>query len=361
LQPYLEYKYFDKPLSLCYTAKKGEETETMQEHGVKKLKLLIGVITALLFVVVIFAFFSLSENDYVANYHKFQNVLANANPVKGSSSSGLHSFNRKSSDESEFSGDSQEQSNESESSSEKISSSTQESSSAESDSYNESSSHKESSSSSASSSSQESSSASQNPETDTQAAIPILGENVLTKQQLLEYCASYSEGMKLTCSLDELIGYYLSIGEKYGLRGDIAFLQAINETGWFRYNRPNSYLVYRDGKWVRIYEPRPEGLYVIPEYNNFCGLGVTGRLGDEESICKFETAALGVEAQIQHLYAYACTLPLPSGTTLIDPRFKFVSRGCSPNWDDLGNGNWATSSYYSTSILSQYYKILAEY
>lgn len=312
------------------------------------VRVLIGVIAALLFVVFIFAFFTFSENEYVANYNDFRNIFANATiPQSSSSQKGMMikvpgSSEDASSEESleeEADSASESGSSETESSSKKRPSSSGEASSEKevSSSEKEVSSSGESESPSAESSAdseEDSSSAEQEGE-----LIPILGKQVLTKEQLLEYCSSHRAGMKLTCSLEELIEHYLTIGERYGLRGDIAFLQAINETGWFRYNRPSSYLVYKNGKWVRVYEPRPEGLYVVAEDNNFCGLGVTGRLGDEDSICRFETAALGVEAQIQHLYAYACEEPLPSGTERIDTRFDFVTRGCAPNWNDLGDGN----------------------
>ena len=169
--------------------------------------------------------------------------------------------------------------------------------------------------------------------------------------------------MRLTCKCEELIDLYLSIGAKYGIRGDIAYLQAVLETGWFKFNRPDSYLKYDEvnKKWVRVNEPRPEGLYVVPEDNNFCGLGVTGRYGDEASLCRFDSAALGVEAHIQHLYAYACKSPLPSGTTRVDPRFDLVTRGCAPNWNDLGNGYWAADPGYSDKILKSYRSVLNNY
>lgn len=136
----------------------------------------------------------------------------------------------------------------------------------------------------------------------------------------------------------DLVDLYLEIGAKYGVRGDLAFCQAAKETGWWRFT----------------------GI-VQPWQNNYCGLGATGvaATGEEEllgadpsRICYeagvhgaiFATPEDGVEAQIQHLYAYATKKPLPKGTILVDPRFHKVTRGCAPRWIDLG-GKWAYPGY----------------
>lgn len=136
----------------------------------------------------------------------------------------------------------------------------------------------------------------------------------------------------------DLVDLYLRIGAQYGVRGDLAFCQAAKETGWWRFT----------------------GI-VQPCQNNYCGLGATGAaaVGDEELLgadpsrvryeegvhgAIFTTPEDGVEAQIQHLYAYATKSSLPAGTTLIDPRFKKVTRGCAPRWIDLG-GKWAYPGY----------------
>lgn len=338
----------------------------MENRAGKKVKMLIGLITALVFIVIIFAFFTFSEDNHIGNYNGFQNVLANAKP-QSKSSSGIYSFVKKSSSDvesgSEESSDSTEEleNTESESSSAKKSSSSSKQSSSKSSSEKSSETLKESNSSAESSSSSASSSDSSSSEVSDTTDVSIIGENVLTREQLLAYTSANRDRMQLTCTLEELIDHYLTIGARYGIRGDIAFLQALRETGWFKYARPSSYLVYRNGRWVRVYEPRPEGLYVVASDNNFCGLGVTGRLGDEDSLCRFATAALGVEAQIQHLYAYACNESLPEGTELVDPRFQFVSRGCAPTWESLGNGNWATDTYYGMNIISVYYNVLENY
>ena len=71
----------------------------------------------------------------------------------------------------------------------------------------------------------------------------------------------------------------------------------------------------------------------------------------------FPDARTGVRAQIQHLRAYAdpgayaCTVP-PLHNPCVDPRFDLViPKGKAPTWNAMGNGNWATSPTYPSSIL----------
>ena len=183
----------------------------------------------------------------------------------------------------------------------------------------------------------------------------ILGKSVLTAEDLYAYSEKQIPNMHLTCTIEELINYYLTIGAKYGLRGDLAYLQAIKETGWFKFRQPDSYLAPDgEGGWVRVHEPRPEGLYAVPTDNNFCGLGITGKLGDEASLCRFETAELGVTAHIQHIYAYATADALPEGEAVVDPRFYYMVHGSKPSWRELGTNDWTSDPDYGGSIIEAY-------
>ena len=106
--------------------------------------------------------------------------------------------------------------------------------------------------------------------------------------------------------------FYVEFGRMLGIRGDIAFAQAVLETGFFRY---------------------------IPiEQNNFAGIGAVG--GGE--LGHFFSSPEGVRAQIEHLWAYATKQPLPIQP--VDPRFYMVRRGCAPTWEALG-GKWAVPGY----------------
>ena len=161
------------------------------------------------------------------------------------------------------------------------------------------------------------------------AATPILGTNVASVERLYQFIKSKNSSFDR-----EIAEQFIAVSARYGLRGDIALCQSIIETGWFKYTG---------------------GTAVTPDDHNYCGLGVTvlGQKG-----CQFSTVKEGVTAQIQHLYAYACTKAIPAGETLVDPRFKYVTRGIAPNWEDL-SGRWATASDYGTKILNMYKEMMA--
>lgn len=128
---------------------------------------------------------------------------------------------------------------------------------------------------------------------------------------------------------EEIAKSYLEIGSRYGIRGDIAFCQAILETGWFKFEG---------------------GTAVKASQYNYCGLGVVKKGVTGEG---FKSIAEGVTAHIQHLYAYASTEPIPDGEPLLDPRFKAVRRGVAVEWSELNN-RWAMNSLYGSKILKIY-------
>ncbi len=161
------------------------------------------------------------------------------------------------------------------------------------------------------------------------AATPILGTNVATAERMYQFVKSKNSSFDR-----EIAEQFIAVSARYGLRGDIALCQSIIETGWFKYTG---------------------GTAVTPDDHNYCGLGVT-TLGQKG--CQFSTVEEGVTAQVQHLYAYACNKALPAGETLVDPRFKYVTRGIAPNWEDL-SGRWAASTTYGSKIIAMYNDLMA--
>lgn len=142
-----------------------------------------------------------------------------------------------------------------------------------------------------------------------------------------------------TVPLEILAAYFIEEGAAEGVTGDVAFMQSIVETGWFRF-----------------------GGSIPASYNNFAGIGATD---SNPTPAVFPDARIGVRAQIQHLRAYAdptaltCTVP-PLHNPCVDPRFHLVlPKGKAPTWNQMGNGNWATASTYAGSILSLYAEALA--
>jgi N-acetylmuramoyl-L-alanine amidase/flagellum-specific peptidoglycan hydrolase FlgJ len=152
----------------------------------------------------------------------------------------------------------------------------------------------------------------------------IKGKATVSAEKMVAFAKSKNPNAQ---DIEEIAKAFINVGEKYGIRGDIAFCQSLIETGWFKF----------DG-----------GTAVTPDQHNYCGLGVTSKGMKGNS---FNTVEEGVTAQIQHLFAYACKDSVPNGEFVIDPRFKYVTRGIAPHWEDLSN-RWAMNANYGTHILS---------
>ena len=134
----------------------------------------------------------------------------------------------------------------------------------------------------------------------------ITGKAKVTVEQMTAYIRD--RNANVAQSVIDMIPLYLSEGEAENIRGDIAFAQSCLETGNFTFT----------------------GSSVELSHNNFCGLGVTKQENREKSF----PLQGGIRAQIQHLKAYANTSKLKQ--ECVDPRFKFVSRGCAPYVEHLG-------------------------
>lgn len=160
----------------------------------------------------------------------------------------------------------------------------------------------------------------------------IMGYAVATQEQCVRYLLKNNPSPKLNVSPQELVAYYYDEGSRTGIRPDIAFAQALKETGYFRY-----------------------GGTVVPAQNNYCGLGTTSATVQG---AYFATPRLGVKAHIQHLLAYA-SVEKPSDN-IVDPRYDLVRKSYGERtltqWKDL-NGRWAVPGVgYGQSILEHYYK-----
>lgn len=165
--------------------------------------------------------------------------------------------------------------------------------------------------------------------------IGIFGEAVATKAQAVALLKQSNPDLKLSCSAEEIVDLYWQEAGREGVRQDLAFAQALVETGFFRF-----------------------GGDVKPEQNNFCGLGTTG--GGVKG-AHFKTPELGARAHIQHLLAYT-TQKHPS-TKIIDPRYDLahairLERGLCDTWYKL-NGTWAMSPNYSEKIMGVWQRMLA--
>ena len=157
----------------------------------------------------------------------------------------------------------------------------------------------------------------------------IMGNAVATAEQMKAYLKA--KNPSVAQSVLDMVPLYLSEGKAEGVRGDVAFAQSCLETGNFTFS----------------------GSAVTLDQNNFCGMGVTsnGMKGNS-----FDTPQLGIRAQVQHLKAYASKDALKN--TCIDPRFKYVTRGCAEYVEWLGQKEnpdgkgWAAGAGYGEKILT---------
>ena len=165
----------------------------------------------------------------------------------------------------------------------------------------------------------------------------IMGKAAATAEQMKSYLKKKNPSVPQ--SVLDMIPLYISEGEAEGVRGDIAFAQSCLETGNFTFS----------------------GSAVTLSQNNFCGLGVTQR---GKKGLSFDTPQLGIRAQIQHLKAYASTDKLRNER--IDPRFRYVTRGCAPYAEWLGQKEnpqgkgWAAGEKYGEKILSILKAVISE-
>lgn len=160
--------------------------------------------------------------------------------------------------------------------------------------------------------------------------VPIFGEPVATQAQMVNFIKTRNPAPKLNCTVEQLVHLYYVEAGREGIRPDIALCQAIKETGTWAY-----------------------GGDVVPEQNNFCGLGTTGG-GVKGGF--FATPQLGARAHIQHLLSYASKRP--PKVEIVDPRYDLIKNfrpqifGKLTKWTDL-NGVWAVPGHhYGEDILN---------
>lgn len=169
----------------------------------------------------------------------------------------------------------------------------------------------------------------------------ITGTSDITARKLTEFFKKsghkYPKYYKNTDAktLNEFCKMYVEEAKAEGIRGEVAFVQAMLETGWLTYKGD-----------------------VKRSQHNFAGLGATG--GGKRGL-SFKTVRIGVRAQVQHLKAYANKQELKK--KCVDKRFKYVSRGCAPYVEWLGmkenpkGKGWAATAGYGKDLLRMLAKI----
>ena len=184
----------------------------------------------------------------------------------------------------------------------------------------------------------------QQAEIDKLGGVPIMGQSVLTGAELAAWFKSTGQRAHLMndTPIDDLAEMYVTEGNTENVRGDLAFAQAVLETGSFGHATDN----------------------------NFAGIGACDSCTSEYL---FPSPRDGVRAQIQLLRNYAdpfsraSMLKNPPDATLhgADPvraaqAFdSFPFKGKAPVWNVMGAGNWATDPLYAGKVLTIYSRMLA--
>ncbi len=124
--------------------------------------------------------------------------------------------------------------------------------------------------------------------------------------------------------VERLAKLYVEEGAIEGINSDVAFVQMCLETGFLSY-----------------------GNLVLPEMNNFCGLGA---MDAEHPGEWFESEQIGVRAHIQHLQAYATTAEVSLKQELVDPRYSWPHKAkFARNVHELA-GHWAMDPNYGIKL-----------
>jgi hypothetical protein len=174
--------------------------------------------------------------------------------------------------------------------------------------------------------------------------VPVMGESQMSSQQMAAWFRSTGQAARLSggTTIDQLTALYVDEGAAATIRGDLAFAQAIIETGSFGHATDN----------------------------NYAGIGACDSCTGEPA---FPNPRAGVRAQVQLLRSYAdpastvSNLGHPPDPTLFgqDPAAaahtfdNFSRKGKVPLWNQMGNGNWATDPNYAGKVLKVYLRMLA--
>jgi len=179
---------------------------------------------------------------------------------------------------------------------------------------------------------------------DEAGAITVMGDATLTAEEMTSWFNSRGVRYRLmgNTTMTDLAQLYLDEGALEHVRPELAFVQAVLETGSFA-NAGD---------------------------NNFAGIGAcdscTGQI-------PFATPRDGVRGQIQMLRNYAD--PTSRAANLANPPSApiygsdpvaaanaydtFFAKGRVPTWNLMGDGNWATDPGYAPKVLTLYFQLMS--
>ena len=164
-------------------------------------------------------------------------------------------------------------------------------------------------------------------------AVSLIGGSALNAGQLAAWYHWEGYADLTPASVEQLAAWYIQAGRLEGVRGDVAFAQAILETGGFS---------------------SPDAV----DNNNYAGIGHCDSCA---SGWQFPSPNGGVVGQIQLLRIFATSSPPPPGAPPPVLPSLTVSQqheaGCCPSVESL-TGVWATDPTYGSQILSIYQQML---
>ena len=138
---------------------------------------------------------------------------------------------------------------------------------------------------------------------------PVMGISSIRAWQLVNYFKAYGSTYPAEVltqggapDIETFAQMYYEEATAEGVRPEVAFAQAMKETGWLQYG----------------------GDMQITQYN-FAGIGTTGGGVPGNSYPDVRT---GIRAQIQHLKAYATDEALAG--ECVDDRYSYVTKGSAP-------------------------------
>lgn len=151
-------------------------------------------------------------------------------------------------------------------------------------------------------------------------SIKVMGQGTLTTSQMITFLLSQNHQIDSTAAT-EFVNEYVQASSREGVNHDLAFCQMCLETGFLKF----------DGM-------------VPPDLNNYAGIGA---FEGSQEVDRYLSMREGVIAHVQHLKAYASTLPL--NLPLVDKHFDNVKHGSAPTLNQLA-ARWAEDKLYAVKI-----------
>ncbi len=163
--------------------------------------------------------------------------------------------------------------------------------------------------------------------------LSLLAPSALSAAQLVAWYSASGYVDFTAATINQLAGWYVGEGETEGVRGDVAFAQAVLETGGFS---------------------SPDAVNL----NNYAGIGHCDSCASGWAFPSPRTGVLG-QLQLLRIYADPGTPPVDAAAPVL-PSLTSTNQdrsGCCDTWESL-TGVWATDPAYGSEILSLYQQML---